>query len=164
MSSLSHCAANSTTVLHMESEDFLQSLAFVEAASIQFCDWDDVEADYEGPARISDKCSGRGHSGLVLLGDGDNPFGNFPLFCRMFQFYPGHFRVYKRLTTTGLTLADVETIPGTFLLWRSMMQYLGGAGIAIIMMSAILGPAGLGLKAEGRIYNVPEYPRVRRGQ
>ncbi len=25
-------------------------------------------------------------------------------------------------TTTGLTLVDVETLPGTFLLWRSIMQ------------------------------------------
>jgi len=58
-------------------------------------------------------------------------------------------------TTTGLTLVDVEKIPGTFLLWRSLMQYFGGAGIAIIMMSAILGPSGLGLyKAEGRMDNL----------
>ncbi|MDI9368365.1 MAG: TrkH family potassium uptake protein [Thermotogota bacterium] len=58
-------------------------------------------------------------------------------------------------TTTGLTLVDVKTLPETFLLWRSIMQYLGGAGIAIIMMSAILGPAGLGLyKAEGRMDNL----------
>jgi trk system potassium uptake protein TrkH len=37
------------------------------------------------------------------------------------------------------------------LLWRSVIQLAGGAGLAIIMMSAIVGPTGVGISsAEGR--------------
>lgn len=54
-------------------------------------------------------------------------------------------------TTTGLSVVDVENAAHTTLLWRSVIQLLGGAGLAIIMMSAILGPAGVGVSnAEGR--------------
>jgi trk system potassium uptake protein TrkH len=54
-------------------------------------------------------------------------------------------------TTTGLSVVDVEKAAHTTLLWRSVIQLLGGAGLAIIMMSAILGPVGVGVSsAEGR--------------
>jgi trk system potassium uptake protein TrkH len=54
-------------------------------------------------------------------------------------------------TTTGLSVVDVEKAARTTLLWRSVIQLLGGAGLAVIMMSAILGPAGMGVSsAEGR--------------
>jgi trk system potassium uptake protein TrkH len=54
-------------------------------------------------------------------------------------------------TTTGLSVVDVEKAAHTTLLWRSVIQLLGGAGLAIIIMSAILGPAGVGVSsAEGR--------------
>lgn len=54
-------------------------------------------------------------------------------------------------TTTGLSVVDVIATPNTFLLWRSIMQFLGGAGLAVVMLSAIIGPHGLGLyNAEGR--------------
>jgi trk system potassium uptake protein TrkH len=54
-------------------------------------------------------------------------------------------------TTTGLSVVDVSTASRMILLWRSVMQLAGGAGLAIIMMSAIVGPTGVGLSAaEGR--------------
>lgn len=54
-------------------------------------------------------------------------------------------------TTTGLSVVDVAKIPHVFLLWRSIMQFFGGAGLAVVMLSAIIGPHGLGLyNAEGR--------------
>ncbi|MFO7929078.1 MAG: TrkH family potassium uptake protein [Candidatus Humimicrobiaceae bacterium] len=54
-------------------------------------------------------------------------------------------------TTTGLTVVDVGNAPNIYLLWRSLMQFLGGAGLAVIMLSAIIGPHGFGLyNAEGR--------------
>ena len=57
-------------------------------------------------------------------------------------------------TTTGLTLVDVTKIPKIFLLWRSLIQYLGGAGFALIMVIAT-GALGVGLyQAEGRTDNV----------
>jgi trk system potassium uptake protein TrkH len=54
-------------------------------------------------------------------------------------------------TTTGLSVVDVKSAGPLILFWRSVMQLAGGAGLAIIMMSAIVGPAGVGISsAEGR--------------
>jgi trk system potassium uptake protein len=54
-------------------------------------------------------------------------------------------------TTTGLSVVDVTSAGPMILLWRSVMQVAGGAGLAIIMMSAIVGPTGVGISsAEGR--------------
>jgi trk system potassium uptake protein TrkH len=54
-------------------------------------------------------------------------------------------------TTTGLTVIDVGRAPHIILLHRSILQWMGGAGFAIIMLSALAGPAGTGLStAEGR--------------
>lgn len=54
-------------------------------------------------------------------------------------------------TTTGLSVMVEEELPRTYLFWRSFMQYLGGAGFAIAMLSSIIGPVGVGLsRAEGR--------------
>ncbi len=54
-------------------------------------------------------------------------------------------------TTTGLSVVDVTSTGPMCLLWRSIIQLAGGAGLAVIMMSAILGPTGVGISsAEGR--------------
>ena len=54
-------------------------------------------------------------------------------------------------TTTGLSVVDVTTTAQMILFWRSVIQLAGGAGLAIIMMSAIVGPTGVGISsAEGR--------------
>ncbi len=54
-------------------------------------------------------------------------------------------------TTTGLTVVDVAAAGPMVLLWRSITQLAGGAGLAVIMMSAIVGPTGMGVSsAEGR--------------
>lgn len=54
-------------------------------------------------------------------------------------------------TTTGLSVVDVTSAPRIILLWRSIIQLAGGAGLAIIMMSAIVGSTGTGISnAEGR--------------
>ena len=54
-------------------------------------------------------------------------------------------------TTTGLSVVDVTSAGKLILIWRSIIQLAGGAGLAIIMMSAIVGPAGVGISsAEGR--------------
>ena len=54
-------------------------------------------------------------------------------------------------TTTGLSVVDLTIASQMILLWRSTMQLAGGAGLAIIMMSAIVGPTGIGISsAEGR--------------
>jgi trk system potassium uptake protein TrkH len=64
-------------------------------------------------------------------------------------------------TTTGLSVVDVTRAGPMILLWRSVMQLAGGAGLAIIMMSAIVGPTGVGISsAEGRSDQL--VPHVRR--
>ncbi len=54
-------------------------------------------------------------------------------------------------TTTGLSVVDVASAGPMILFWRSAIQLAGGAGLAIMMMSAIVGPTGIGISsAEGR--------------
>ncbi|UNC92253.1 TrkH family potassium uptake protein [Candidatus Contubernalis alkaliaceticus] len=71
------------------------------------------------------------------------------------------FETVSGWTTTGLSVMNVEETPALFLFWRSFMQFLGGAGLAVIMLSAIIGPHGLGLyQAEGRTELL--LPQIRR--
>lgn len=64
-------------------------------------------------------------------------------------------------TTTGLTVVDVENADPLVLLHRSLMQFAGGAGFAILMMSVLTAPAGVGVaSAEGRADQL--VPQVRR--
>lgn len=61
------------------------------------------------------------------------------------------FEVVSGWTTTGLSVMDVESTPAIYLLWRSIMQLLGGAGLIVIALSSILPMQGMGLYlAEGR--------------
>ncbi|MEA2067281.1 MAG: potassium transporter TrkG [Thermotogota bacterium] len=92
----------------------------------------------------------------------------FGIFFSSLPFYLGDilnfsqsiFESTRGWTTTGLTMVNEDTIPKIYLVWRSILQFTGGAGFAIIMMSAIAGPGGFGLyHAEGRIDNL--VPNVR---
>ncbi|WP_334103253.1 TrkH family potassium uptake protein [Mesotoga prima] len=70
---------------------------------------------------------------------------------RQLNFSNSIFESVSGWTTTGLSMVDVESTPYIFLFWRSLMQFVGGAGIAVVMLSAIIGPLGPGLyNAEGR--------------
>ena len=61
------------------------------------------------------------------------------------------FEAVSGWTTTGLSVVDVTRAAHITLLWRSAMQLVGGAGFAIIMLAAFIGPVGPGLSsAEGR--------------
>ena len=61
------------------------------------------------------------------------------------------FEATSAWTTTGLSMVNVEKMSNTFLFWRSVMQFFGGAGIAVVMLAAVIGPKGAGLySAEGR--------------
>lgn len=54
-------------------------------------------------------------------------------------------------TTTGLSVIDVTKASSAILLWRSIMQLAGGAGLAIIVLATIVGPIGPAVSiAEGR--------------
>lgn len=63
-------------------------------------------------------------------------------------------------TTTGLSVVDVTRAPRVILLWRSIMQLAGGAGLAILMLAALAGPLGSGLYAAERSEQL--VPHVRR--
>jgi trk system potassium uptake protein TrkH len=64
-------------------------------------------------------------------------------------------------TTAGLSVLDVSQASPLILFYRSVIQLAGGAGLAIIMLSALAGPVGPGLTmAEGRTEQL--LPHVRR--
>ena len=61
------------------------------------------------------------------------------------------FEATSGWTTTGLSVMDVKETPQAYLLWRSLMQFVGGAGIAVLMLAAVIGPEARGLyEAEAR--------------
>jgi trk system potassium uptake protein TrkH len=61
------------------------------------------------------------------------------------------FEATSGWTTTGLSVVDVSTVSPLLLFFRSIMQLAGGAGLAILMLSSMSGPAGVALTtAEGR--------------
>lgn len=67
------------------------------------------------------------------------------------NFTQAFFESISGWTTTGLSVVDVTQAHKMTLLWRSIMQVVGGAGFAIIMLAALTGPVGTGLpSAEGR--------------
>lgn len=67
------------------------------------------------------------------------------------SFSQAFFESMSGWTTTGLSVVDVISAGPMILFWRSAMQLAGGAGLAIIMMSAIVGSTGVGISsAEGR--------------
>lgn len=66
-------------------------------------------------------------------------------------FTQGVFESVSGWTTTGLSVVDVTAAPRSILLFRSIIQLFGGAGLAILMLASITGPAGAGYSiAEGR--------------
>jgi len=61
------------------------------------------------------------------------------------------FEAMSGWTTTGLSMVDVSQTSPVFLFWRSLMQFVGGAGLAVLMLSAVVGPEANGLyEAEAR--------------
>jgi len=71
-------------------------------------------------------------------------------------FTQASFEAVSGWTTTGLSVVDVTEVSHLILLWRSTMQLAGGAGLAVIMLSAMTGPTGPALSAaEGREQLVP---------
>lgn len=84
---------------------------------------------------------------VIAVGAGGVPFilsGDLTFAQAMFESTSGW-------TTTGLSVVDVTEASRILLFYRSLLQMAGGAGFAILMLSTITGPAGVGLSvAEGR--------------
>ncbi|MEC4984858.1 MAG: potassium transporter TrkG [Oscillatoria sp. PMC 1068.18] len=71
------------------------------------------------------------------------------------------FEATSGWTTTGLSVVDVTQASRLILLFRSIIELAGGAGLAIITLSAIAGPVGSGITAaEGRTEQLA--PNVKR--
>ncbi len=81
-------------------------------------------------------------------------FGSLPfLLSQTFTtFTNAYFEAMAGFTTTGASvLEDIERVPGGILLWRSLMQWLGGMGIVLFSLAILpmLGAGGMQLfKAE----------------
>ncbi|MGB3788595.1 MAG: potassium transporter TrkG, partial [Phormidesmis sp.] len=89
-------------------------------------------------------------------------FGTVPfLTVGGLNFTQATFESTSGWTTTGLSVVDVTEASRLILLYRSIMELFGGAGLAIITLSAIAGPVGASLSsAEGRSEQLA--PNVRR--
>ncbi|HNS34465.1 MAG TPA: TrkH family potassium uptake protein [Mesotoga sp.] len=89
---------------------------------------------------------------IVLAWFASIVFSSLPfMIAGLLGFSEAFFESVSGWTTTGLSMMDVSSTPHLFLFWRSLMQFVGGAGIAVVMLSAIIGPLGPGLyNAEGR--------------
>lgn len=84
---------------------------------------------------------------LLAIGFGAVPF----MLIGQLNFTQAVFETTSSWTTTGLSVVNVEEASPLILFYRSVMQLAGGAGLAIIMLSALAGPVGPGLSsAEGR--------------
>lgn len=60
------------------------------------------------------------------------------------------FESTSGLTTTGLSVVDVDTCPAIFLFCRSLTCYLGGVGLVLILTCIVTQTGGLGVyNAEG---------------
>jgi trk system potassium uptake protein TrkH len=101
--------------------------------------------------------------GVIVLFGWAAAFLSSALPFMLIQKVPFSLAVFESVsgwTTTGLSILDVTKTPNLVLLWRSITQLAGGAGLAIIMIGSLAGPAGAGFSiAEGR--NDQLFPNVR---
>lgn len=98
---------------------------------------------------------GRGAHSLMRIRDGfllvtlawlcASFFGTLPMaMSGCFDSYlDAFFETLSGFTATGITvLTDVERIPRSLLLWRSMTQWLGGMGIVVLFVAMLSGVSG----------------------
>jgi trk system potassium uptake protein TrkH len=72
------------------------------------------------------------------------------MLAKQLNFTQAIFEAISGWTTTGLSVVDVTVTPKVFLLHRSIMQFFGGVGIVLVMLSALSGTYGMRLYcAEG---------------
>lgn len=66
-------------------------------------------------------------------------FGAIPfLKYGLLSFFDASFESISGFTTTGLTMfSKVESLPKSILLWRSFMQWVGGIGIVLLMLTVL---------------------------
>ncbi len=93
---------------------------------------------------------GRNHKGLLRIREGyllvilawicASFFGTLPMYMSGFfpTFLDAFFETLSGFTATGITvLAEIEQLPRSILLWRSMTQWLGGMGIVVLFVAML---------------------------
>lgn len=63
----------------------------------------------------------------------------------MLNFTQSVFEAVSGWTTTGLSVVDVDNCPKIYLLHRSIMNFFGGVGIVLVMVSALSATFGMSL-------------------
>lgn len=77
-------------------------------------------------------------------------FGLPFVFAGILDFSQSFFEASSGLSTTGLSVVDVTAVDNIFLLHRSLIQYFGGIGIILILVTLFSGSVGFELyEAEG---------------
>ena len=67
-------------------------------------------------------------------------FGSLPflLSSQNFSFSDAFFESMSGITTTGATIiSDLDNSPKSILLWRAIMQWLGGIGIVVMAITIL---------------------------
>lgn len=95
---------------------------------------------------------GHNHKGLLRIREGyllvflawilASILGTIPMYMSGFfpTFLDAFFETLSGFTATGITvLAEVEQLPRSILLWRSMTQWLGGMGIVVLFVAMLSG-------------------------
>lgn len=76
-------------------------------------------------------------------------------FSHILNFTQSIFESVSGWTTTGLSVVDVENCPKIYLLHRSIMNFFGGVGIVLVMVSALSATFGMSLyNCEGHSDNL----------
>lgn len=73
----------------------------------------------------------------------------------MLNFTQSIFEAVSGWTTTGLSVVDVDNCPKIYLIHRSIMNFFGGVGIVLVMVSALSATFGMSLyNCEGHLDNL----------
>jgi len=137
-------------------EEFSNAIYFVEAAAISFILGYILWFFFGKGSQRNQLTIHEGAIIIFFVWLGSVFFSALPfVFSNMLNLSHAIFESTSGWTTTGLTLVNEDKISKLFLVWRSLMQYFGGAGFAIIMLSSIGGGVSSGVyTAEGRIDNL----------
>ncbi len=85
-------------------------------------------------------------SWLIAVGVCALPF----VLTGQYNFTQGVFEATSGFSTTGLSVVDVARAPKIFLMYRSSLQFFGGIGLVLVMMSVLSDVYGMRLyNAEG---------------
>ncbi|MBA4507075.1 TrkH family potassium uptake protein [Clostridium sporogenes] len=67
------------------------------------------------------------------------------IISKQLNFTQAYFEAVSGWTTTGLSVVDVEVTPKIYLMHRSIMQFFGGVGLVLVMVSALSETFGMNL-------------------